>query len=406
MFVSCFKKMENREHLYTQKLFPTINNDDLLEFRIPPNQKGQLELSNVLLHFVINLPSPTDKSVKVLPQNFLGPKQFSSVEVRLNGEAVTRRSCANEYFLSSYFNYLINYSIDYQNSAMRSVGIYDYAQEKTSTVSGWPAPTFNVFSNNRATLGAAQTKFEVIMPIDSTIFYTNDLLPSNTALDLSFERLKASSSSLLAKSTTIEDFVLELNDCYLMLPFKRDENMFQLERNAIQKPLKIKFDDFVIKRFNVPRGTDSVMMSDIISGQLPYRIFWGLQDMASYGGSFENSSTRFNRNNVQKVNLYIDGKECDDFPLTLSQDMVGLPFIKFLQSTNQLQNGYMSRTLSLLEYRDSNCIFSSSLDPDTSGSLSFEFGFDSVINRDLVLIVCCLYDRTMKIDQRRNFQVT
>ena len=128
MFELCFKKMENREHLYTQKLFPTINNDDLLEFRIPPNQKGQLELSNVLLHFVINLPSPTDKSVKVLPQNFLGPKQFSSVEVRLNGEAVTRRSCANEYFLSSYFNYLINYSIDYQNSAMRSVGIYDYAQ--------------------------------------------------------------------------------------------------------------------------------------------------------------------------------------------------------------------------------------------------------------------------------------
>ena len=397
---------QKREHLYTQKLFPTINNDDLLEFRIPPNQKGQLDLSNILLHFVIDLPSPTDQTAKIIPQNFLGPKQFSSVEVRVNGEAVTRRSCANEYFLSSYFNYLINYSIDYQNSAMRSVGIYDYAQEKTSSIAKWSEAIFKAFSSNRASFGTPQTKFEVIMPIDSTIFYTNDLLPSNTSLDLSFERLKASSSSILSKSSAISDSVMELKDCYMMLPFKRDEAMFQLERNAIQKPLKIKYDDFIIKRFNVPRGTDSVMMSDIISGQLPYRIFWGLQDMASYTGSFYNSSTRFNRNSVNKVNIYVDGKEGDDFPLTMSQDMVGLPFIKFLQSTNQLQNGYMSRTLNLIEYRDSNCIFSTSLDPDSSASLSFEFGFDSVINQDLVLIVCCLYDRTMKIDHRRNFQIT
>ena len=181
--------------------------------------------------------------------------------------------------------------------------------------------------------------------------------------------------------------------------------MFQLERNAIEKPLKIKYDEFVIKRFNVSKGTDSVMMSDIISGPLPYRMFWGLQDMASYSGSFENSSTRFNRNNIKKANIYIDGREADDFPLTLSHSMVGLPFIKFLQSTNQLQNGYMSRTLSLREFQDSNCIFSTKLDPSTSGSLSFEFGFDTVVNKDLVLIVCCLYDRTMKLDQRRNFQI-
>ena len=396
---------QKREHLYTQKLFPTINNDDLLEFRIPPNQKGQLDLSNILLHFVVKLPTPADKTVKLLPQNFFGPKQFSSVEVRVNGEAVTRRSCANEYFLSSYFNYLINYSIDYQNSAMRSVGIFDYSQEQTGRIALWPAETQAAFQRSRTTLGADDTDFEVITPIDSTIFYTNDLLPSNTSLDLSFERLKLSSSTILTKSTDLHDEVLPLKDCYLLLPYKRDEHMFQLERNAIQKPLKIKFDDFVIKRFNVPKGTDSVMMSDIISGPLPYRMFWGIQEMASYAGTCEESSCRFNRNNVSKANIYIDGKEADDFPLSLSHSMVGLPFIKFLQSTNQLQNGYLSRTLSMLEYRDSNCIFSTSLDSEGAGSLSFEFGFDNVVSRDLVLIVCCLYDRTMRIDQRRNFQI-
>ena len=42
-----------------------------------------------------------------------------------------------------------------------------------------------------------------------------------------------------------------------------------MERNAIQRPLKITFDDYVIKRFNIPKGTTSVMMSDLIAGPLP-----------------------------------------------------------------------------------------------------------------------------------------
>ena len=120
----------------------------------------------------------TDEKVKLLPQNFLGPKQFSSVEVRLNGEAVSRRSCANEYFLSSYFNYLINYSIDYQNSGMRSVGIFDYSHEKTDNIALWPANTVSALRQSRSNLGSDQQEFEIITPIDSTIFYTSDLLPS------------------------------------------------------------------------------------------------------------------------------------------------------------------------------------------------------------------------------------
>ena len=113
------------EHLYTHKLYPTLNNNDLLEFRIPPNTKGHLDLSNVLLHFVAKAPDNSDDTVLVKGQNYFGPKQFSSVEVRLNGDAITRRSCSNEYFLSAYFQYSANYAIDYQMSACRTVGIFD-----------------------------------------------------------------------------------------------------------------------------------------------------------------------------------------------------------------------------------------------------------------------------------------
>ena len=60
---------QDTEHLYTQKIFPTVNNDDLLEFRIQPNSKGQLDLSNVLLHFTAKVPNSKTGGTKIRAQN-------------------------------------------------------------------------------------------------------------------------------------------------------------------------------------------------------------------------------------------------------------------------------------------------------------------------------------------------
>ena len=394
-----------RENLYTQKLYPSVNNDDLLEFRIPPNSKGHLDLGNIMLHFTVTIPTPTDKSVKIVPQNFFGPKQFSSLEVRINGDAVSRRSCANEYFLGSYFQNILNYSIDYQTSAFRTVGIFDYTQGATADISHYSAPVTTAFENSRTNV-VSSNEYEILMPLDSTIFYSNSLLPTNTSIDLSFERMTAASSTLLLKDTILTNTVLKLEDVYLLLPFKKDENLFQLERNAIQRPIKMNFDEYVIKRFNVPKGTTSVMMSDVIAGNLPHKLFWGLQTINSYTGSFLESSTRFNRNGLLKANMYINGKEATDYPVTMNKKHVSLPFVKFLENANQHQNAYLSRTISLIEFEQSNFLLSSTIEGGTTGSISFAFDFEQPLTDDLVLITCGIFDKTMRLDHQRNFQIT
>ena len=393
-----------REHLYTQRLYPSVNNDDLLEFRMPPNSKGQLDLANVKLHFIASLHTPSD-SAEILPENYFGAKQFSSLEVRINGEAVTRRSCSNEYFLSAYFQNYINYSLDYQSTALMPLGIFDMSQLKGAEIANFSAEKKAELKNSRAQVATAK-EYEIIMPIDSTIFYSNDLLPSNTALDLSFERASASFSAIgLAAATKCSSNPLTLNDCYLLLPFKSDEEMFRMERNAIQRPLKVNFDDYVVRRFNVPKGTSSVMMSDVISGQLPEKVFWGLQTIYSYTGSYNISSTRFARNDLIKANVYIDGKSMDDYPITMSELHSCQPFVKFLSNTNQQLNNLMGKTISLLEYAYYNYILSASI-PDQTGSMSFEFEFATELNHDLILIVLGVSEKTMRLDHNRNFSVT
>jgi len=396
---------ENREHLYTQKLYPTVNNDDLLEFRIPPNPKGQLDLANVKLHFMATIATPSTQNIDISPQNFFGPKQFSSLELRVNGEAVSRRSCANEYFLASYFQNFLNYSLDYQTSAKRPMGIFDYTNASTVQIKAFPAAEKIGFKNSRSNV--INTKeFEILMPIDSTIFYANELLPSNTPLDLSFERMGGASSAILHDDSAVDNATLTLEDCYLLLPFKRDEALFQLERNAIQRPIKLRYDEYVIKRFNLPKGTSNVMMSDILAGNLPNKLLWGLLSMDSYTGTFKQSSTRFNRGGLVKANMYINGKEATGYPVSMSESHVTLPFTKFLENANQYQNGYLSRTISLIEFEQGNFILSQTINPGTSGSVSFEFEFESALNKDMVLITCGIYDKTMRLDHQRNFQIT
>ena len=93
------------------------------------------------------------------------------------------------------------------------------------------------------------------MNVDTSIFCMSDILPSNTSVDLSFERIGAEISAISMKNIEIASVINDLKDVYLTVPFVHDEEIFHLERNAITRPIKISYDDYIIRRFNVPKGS-------------------------------------------------------------------------------------------------------------------------------------------------------
>ena len=90
------------------------------------------------------------------------------------------------------------------------------------------------------------------MPIDSSIFTSNDKLPSKTPIELSFERCKSNVSTILSgvtESTTKR--VFDLEDPFLIVPFVQDLEMEEKERTATSSAIKVQYDDYVINRFNI-----------------------------------------------------------------------------------------------------------------------------------------------------------
>ena len=340
-----------------------------------------------------------------LSRNFFGSKQFSSVEIRINGEAITRRSCANEYFLGSYFKNLCNYQRDYLTTAMKPAGIFDYFNKTTEVLKTLNPVDKAEFKQSRQ-FYSTENHLEIMMAIDASIFGSRNLLPSRTPLDISFERAGSEFSSILLKEE--EGFSAPTNtlsDVYLLVPFVRDENTFQLERNAIAKSLKIHYDDYAIRRINIPKGSTKARLDNVITGALPSKMFWGIQSIESYGGSFNASSTRFNMHDLIKANLYVDGQEVSEFPVTMSNKNMTQPYMKFLNNTDKYNNGYLGSVIDMNEFADDNFILSASFNPDTSGAITFEFDFSKAINSDLVLVICIFKDHTLKIDHNRNFQL-
>ena len=128
-------------------------------------------------------------------------------------------------------------------------------------------------------------------------------------------------------------------------------------------------------------------------------------ELDSYTGSCEQSSTRFQPYGVKKATLYVDGNVLSGYPIQIDDNAITIPFVRFQENTNRVMNCYSSRVLSQKDFKDYHFLFSAKLDGSSSGSLTFEFDFDKAPVKDLVLITCSIYDRTIELDNFRNFKI-
>ena len=114
---------------------------------------------------------------------------------------------------------------------------------------------------------------------------------------------------------------------------------------------------------------------------------------------------RFEPFGVKKSTLYVDGNVLSGYPIQTEDNAITIPFVRFQENTNRFMNCYSSRVLSQKDFKSYHFLFSAKLDGSTSGSLTFEFDFEKAPEKDLVLITCCIYNRTIELDNFRNFKI-
>ena len=392
-------------NIYWVKSYPKLNTDDILEFQVCES-KFQVLLSDVYLHFVVEIDQSYVSSAALVPQNWFGAKQFSSVEVKLNDESVSRRSMPNEYGLSAYISSLLSFSGGNLKTGMKTLGVFDDTNLTTAQIKLMiNEDSWDGYVAERKGAGG-NFKYEIIMPIDNTIFYSDDLLPSGQRWSLSFERAETKYSTLVSVAETTMDNVanvLPLEDVYLMIPYVNDEKMKQLESNWIEKPISISYDNYQLQRFTIEHGGTNVRLSNIINGKLPKLMLYGIMKETSYMGTFIESSTLFHRHGLTEIDMLINGVSAHGMPIKMSEDCISVPYTKFLNATNNFINKSTSQVLPLEYYNNYHFLHVATFN-ETAGAVSFEFSFQGNVPNGLILVTCSIFDTNMEIDQFGNFK--
>ena len=252
---------------------------------------------------------------------------------------------------------------DYACTSCMTFGIFDTYQISTADFTDKEEAMKQIVVPGRKGINDDYT-FEIIMPIESSIFSSNKNLPTNTSIDISFERLNNKFSLVTNKAVESIEQMFTLEEPYLLVPFTNDIEMQKLEQQAISRPIKLKFDDYVINRFNISKDSPNVRLSNVLSGPLPSKLFWGLMTLKGYAGSYETSSVHFKRNGLKKTTLYLDGNALSGFSITTAENAVSVPFSRFLENTNRFMNNYSSQTIDPRDFKNYHFIHSAKL-PET-----------------------------------------
>ena len=349
-----------------------------------------------------------EKNLRNCPKKHpCGAKQFSSVEVKLNDESVSRRSMPHEYALSAYFNTLLTFSKGTMRTGLKTFGIFDDINLDSTQIDHlvkidqWGL-------RKRIRKGVGNTfEYEIIMPIDNTLFYSDDLLPSGQRWTLSFERAETKYSTLVTvPSTTMTSVekVLDLEDVYLMIPYVNDDKMNKKEADSIEKPISVEYDNYHIQRFALDSGGKNIRLSNIINGKLPKLLLYGIMNESAYMGSFEESSTNFERHNLTEIDMLVNGVSAHGMPIKISENCVSIPYTRFLEIKKNFARKSTYDMITIQEYNDFHFLQVASF-PDSTGALSFEFTFSGTVPTGLILVTCSIFDVNMEIDKFGNFKI-
>ena len=387
------------------KIYPRINNENILDFQIPAS-KFQVLLSEVCIHFKVQLPrKKNSESWEIIPENWFGAKQFSSVEVKINDENVTHRSMGNEYFLGSYFNTIVNYQKATITSGCETMGIFDFScMDQTYISQLGDYATWIKDRNGRFN----DFDYEIMMPLQNSIFNSDNVLPSNLKWSVCFERAKAELSCLITEANkTIPakyiDPVLDLTDIYLTVPYLEDRKTMERELNWSKKAIGLSYDHYDIHRFVLPSGSKISRLNNILNGDLPKAIVFGVMKEDAYMGHFEKNATLFTRHAVKKLDIQVDGNSVPGCPYELSKKHMAVPYTRFLDLVGQNFNPNCNGVMTLFDFDGFHFLHCANLLNQT-GSLTLELEFEVDVPEGYIVILCGIEEVNLKIDKYGNFQ--
>ena len=202
--------------------------------------------------------------------------------------------------------------------------------------------------------------YDLLFKPPSGILNSDKPLLPKMEMILSFDRA-TSEIGLLNKSSAFDSpltgKVIEMTNVFLRANYYSTPYLRNYFGTISNKEICYKYDECAVYQKNLPQGTTIIRMNNLIGGNTPSYIFCGVIKSSALNGSFQESSTRFQRHGVCEFDLTLDGYSVNGFPITSEDQSALMVYEKFLRTTNRKFNNACSKMVEFPDFREFHYIY-------------------------------------------------
>lgn len=380
----------------------SLDNSSTIEFVSLGNGETYRDLNSIYLRLIVEL-----KGSGSVVNNLLH-SLFRNCTVHLNNKNVSQPD--NNYHYRAYLETLLNYGNDATSTHLES--------------SGWSVDTKKINGLNekenpgldkRKKIFKDGKKVELFGKLHVDIFNQHKYLLNNVDIKVSLN-LEKPEFYILENGGKSETFVKIHQANLYMNHLTINNNILLAHHNVLQSRNAIyPYKRVDIKTFTIHPGNHSLILDNVVLGQLPNFLIFGMVSNKAYTGDRKENPFNFQHFNLQRFNLVVNGVQFPAQPIEFSYNSDGVistrgyqtlfkgtgihHFDKGHQITKELfDNGYFLLAFDLTPDHSNNSHCGNLIN---QGSIRIEGRFGEPISEAISCLVYCEFDSILEIDKSR-----
>jgi hypothetical protein len=384
-----------------------------ISFYIPPSSSGLISLNDICLELELGILTKNkdtewrmvNKTDGVAIANNPLHSIFSQLHVTVANKTISDASSSYPY--RSYLDTLLTHSYQTQSSQMTSAGWYP------DTAHFFNHDTLNAGELSRREIFGRGHYVELAGRVFSDLFDQQKPLITGVPITIRFVMAKPEFYFRIFDPDETRQFKIHLKNPRLSIRrhIPSPDYMIKVSEELQTRPCKYHVERVVVRQTDIPRGTQSTVISNMQIGQLPKIALIAFIDSADFHGKSSRNCFNFDHFNLQQISCEVDGQSFPGRPYTADFDKFqslecynGL--LETLEKRND-PNGELG--FSREHYSGGYAIYGmklatcgrGTLGLIKQGNLSVSVTFAQPLKSTIMMIAYLMYDSVIEINQHR-----
>lgn len=403
----------------------SLENSGSIDFHIPGNGDTYRDMSSIQMLLTVQIvdnspPAPAGQSIPtVYAVNNLFHSLFRQCTVFLNNTMVSHDD--TNYHYKCFFETILNYGRDASETHLKNVGWYLDEGSNINSISS-SGPNKKVIAKKKEVYGrttdsAEYNHVQFIGRLHIDVANIQKYIPSGVDIRIGLVKESPSFYMLAANENVncdvkILEASLSIHHVHLNPKILLAHHQTLANNNAVYP-----FKRTTVRQYTINSGTYNLSLDNVIIGQLPNIIAFGMVSNSAYSGNLKRNPYFFYHYLLQTFSLYVNGNLVTGRPITFEQSASdGYLLTKgyeTLFSGTGIKFADKGHQITPELYKDCYFILMFDLTADHSynsdcahmfneGTVRIEGSFKNALVEPITCLLYCEFDALMEIDKNKN----